>query len=98
MSARPIRKTEPGLPGLFDDIDPDTIVSGHTKTSSHGSPMAGANDDEIIVPDKIDVDDLELRGTPQPVKRLSPRAIILLSAVALAHWPASLLPPCGRPK
>jgi type IV secretion system protein TrbI len=84
MNARPIRKTEPDLPGLFDDIDPDTIISGQTRTRSPGTPMAGANDDEIIASDKIDVEELELRGSPQPVKRLSPRAIIFLSAVALS--------------
>jgi type IV secretion system protein TrbI len=84
MTSRPSRKTEPDLPGLFDDIDPDTIVSGHTKPNGPGSPMAGASDDDIIASDKIDVEDLELRGSPQPVKRLSPRAIIFLSAVALS--------------
>jgi type IV secretion system protein TrbI len=84
MSPRSIRKIEPDLPGLFYDIDPGTIVSGHRKANGPGSPMAGANDDELPAPDKIEVEELELRGTPQPVRRLSPRAIIFLSAVALS--------------
>jgi type IV secretion system protein TrbI len=52
-------------------------------------------------PAKLDPDTLELRALPQPVKRLSPRAIILLCAIALSALAgitiAALRPPKLQP-
>jgi type IV secretion system protein TrbI len=76
------RKVQPELPGLHDH-------HAAQSTDRLEAPIDVANDaaaDDLVITHsaKLDPAALELRGKPVAVKRLSPRAIIFLSALALS--------------
>jgi type IV secretion system protein TrbI len=111
MSALSNRKSADNgdMPELFAQL-PSSPSPGHGSARQRTSRQDAANDDRKTgdppdlfadEPAKLDPDTLELRASPQSVKRLSPRAIILLCAIALSALAgitiAALRPPKLKP-